>query len=258
MFLSVFTGFSTVLMYAFLVQTVDIVRFLVGPLPMNLCFVQVILRNTTSSNMMLLSNATMIMKYLYAFRIKNPARFEDEFWARFITIWTLLFSFIYHVRQPIGFYICVGEAPPVKDFTHSTFFGIFVIVSSLLHIIILITVTIKQRKVSIGPLTYQAFYRQISLSDIEKRSLSNMLILVFNVVAIFISINVFSEINRVDPILLNSTPYSYFVTYAYLVSPGLLALVSLSFFYGTYKQLRKAVWNELKEIATSRIYTTTN
>jgi hypothetical protein len=203
---------------------------------------------------MLLSDFAVVIKFIYVFHLKNPSAFPDDFWAKLITIWVQIFGIVFMVvwhtnakRQPIGFYICTGQAPPVEDSSFSLFYGALVLISIALHVIVYIFVANHNRKTKIGPLTYQAFFKKVLLKDNEASSLSNMLILIFNLVAILFSINVIKSINKVEPVKLNSAPYGYYVLFAYLVSPGLLTLMSLGLFYGKHQQLRKAIWTEIKQ-----------
>jgi formate/nitrite transporter FocA (FNT family) len=58
------------------------------------------------------------MKYIYIFWLKNPAAFNDDFWSKFIIIWThiaaIVSSGVYHFltnNQPLEFYVCTGQDP---------------------------------------------------------------------------------------------------------------------------------------------------
>jgi len=73
----------TFIQYVAIVLVVDIIRHLLGPLPNALCFAQVILRSSASSDLLLFYDAIISIRFVYIFVLKNPAAFHDEFWIRF-------------------------------------------------------------------------------------------------------------------------------------------------------------------------------
>ena len=97
-------------------QPLEYVSYFTGSLPQSLCFLNVILKNSTKTQILLFFDSTMIVQYLLIFWIKNPAAVNDEFWSIFITIWIVglsqLFNFskfyIGH-RQPLNFYVCSDQ-----------------------------------------------------------------------------------------------------------------------------------------------------
>ena len=59
-----------------------------------------------------------LARYVFIFHLKNPARFQDDFWHLFLNIWIVGFGlvsqfvFVYLPgQQPINFYICAGLDP---------------------------------------------------------------------------------------------------------------------------------------------------
>jgi hypothetical protein len=69
-------------------------------------------------------DAMVISKSLLIFYLKNPFSFKDDFWARFVTIWIVAFSFVSQIiadlvssKNTSFFYICSGIFLP-QNFEH--------------------------------------------------------------------------------------------------------------------------------------------
>ena len=109
--------FSGILYFIF-GQYGDMVRYVYGPVPSNVCFVQIVLKNAISSQIILYLTACSVIKYIFIFWIKNPAAVDDGFWSRLLSSWIIGFSFIFNFvlfflpgRQPLFFYICADIDP---------------------------------------------------------------------------------------------------------------------------------------------------
>ena len=83
-------------------QPLEYVSYFTGSLPQSLCFLNVILKNSTKTQILLFFDSTMIVQYLLIFWIKNPAAVNDEFWSIFITIWIVGLSQLFNFSK---FYI---------------------------------------------------------------------------------------------------------------------------------------------------------
>ena len=75
-------------------QSIDVVRYLNGPLPHWLCRANLFFKNFITMMILLFYDASMVMKYVSIFCLKNPFGFRDEFWYLLCNIWIVLFAFI--------------------------------------------------------------------------------------------------------------------------------------------------------------------
>ena len=80
--------------YLVFVQTSENVRYLFGPLPTKFCFFARIIRSVIFTEMLLFVDLIVLSKYFYIFWIKNPAGFDDGFWASFLNLSVKLSSIL--------------------------------------------------------------------------------------------------------------------------------------------------------------------
>jgi hypothetical protein len=104
--------------YLFLVQLVDIFRYIYGPLPEFVCFYHHVIKNAMSQQLLIILNLVVIFRYVFIFWLKNPAAFQDEFWHLFLVIWMSGFSLVsqwvfayFPGTQSLNYYVCLGIYP---------------------------------------------------------------------------------------------------------------------------------------------------
>jgi len=89
--------------YLIFVQTVEIVRFMRGPLPLIICGIQNVLKFSIALSIIFNADATLLANYGYIFWLKNPAAFHDDFWCLFVSAWiycaSLLIMVTLHVMD---------------------------------------------------------------------------------------------------------------------------------------------------------------
>ena len=87
--------------FMLLVQTTETFRFLYGPLPHFVCYIQLIIRSSTVVNFMLYMDASIVARYIFIFRLKNPVAFHDNFWLLFLCIWIQSISIVYEIVRQV-------------------------------------------------------------------------------------------------------------------------------------------------------------
>ncbi len=77
-----------------------------------------IVRSSVFIELLVFFDLITLTRYFYIFWLKNPAGFNDEFWANFFHIWVKMFSFVFmstfHIvskHQSFNYYICSGLDP---------------------------------------------------------------------------------------------------------------------------------------------------
>ena len=100
------------------VQQVDILRFIIGPMPQVVCQAKYFVKRCITLGGVLTMGFIMVSRYTFIFWLKNPAAFEDEFWSLFINCWTIVFTLISEIfllwipgKDNIDVYICAGTDP---------------------------------------------------------------------------------------------------------------------------------------------------
>ena len=108
--------------YNCIIQTTEIIRFGIGPLPEWFCFLKTLLRNAYVTQVFLYFDTIALTRYLFIFWLKNPAAFHSDFWILFLNIWirgaSLIFNGVWSIKsehQIIHFYVCSG-IDPTEDF----------------------------------------------------------------------------------------------------------------------------------------------
>jgi len=66
---------------------------LASPLPGWFCHIQIVLRNTATTALIVTLDFIMLIKYAYIFWLKNPGAVHEDFWNCFLTLWIIGFSF---------------------------------------------------------------------------------------------------------------------------------------------------------------------
>ncbi len=122
------------------IQPWTIFRYLFGPFnSATICSLDFLLRNVILLQVNLIQDAVIIVSYICIFCCKNPTALQDDFWRLFINLWALGFSIISQLtyvispgKNPVNYYLCLGEYP-VKLQERSTKFNLIhmVFISSI-------------------------------------------------------------------------------------------------------------------------------
>jgi len=73
--------------YLIFVQSLEILRFIYGPLPLVICNAKNVFKISFVVSFILNTDAALFANYAYIFWLKNPAAFQDKFWCQFISTW---------------------------------------------------------------------------------------------------------------------------------------------------------------------------
>ena len=70
-------------------QTISLARYAYGPFPLILCQMDYLVKNIVVLKILIFSNFTIIIRYIFAFFSKNPTAFQDDFWTFFLNLWAV-------------------------------------------------------------------------------------------------------------------------------------------------------------------------
>ena len=234
------------------VQFPNIIRYIYGPLPCGLCFFLLIFQSAILCDFLLLFDAMAMTKYVLIFVIKNPSKFNNEFWHCFIVMWIKGFSFIcqasWHIcasRHPISFHICSGSNPLAESNPPPKIKGVIEIFTLLLHIFVYTRVKLHKKTSTIGPPTRNIFLKLVSLAEVENLTLTTFVVTIFNTLVTTMATVNMILMNNLDPVRLVEYPNYVLVYFFFLISPPLMTLFSLLLYYCLYKPLQFAIRNEL-------------
>ena len=237
-----------------LCQVLESMIYISGQLPAPVCFLNVVLKNASKTTILLLLDSTTIVQYLLIFRIKNPAAVNDDFWSIFIGVWIVGLShffnfskfFIAH-RQPLNYYVCAGVLPG-KDWSLPSHFGAhFEVFTVLTLIFVKIKIHLYKTKSIESQMTKRSiFMKNFTLESINKTSLTSFSISFSGILMFSSFVFLGMRLNKVSPLDINGSPYSYWYHSLHLILPNLVNLTFCSFFYFRNPKLRQTLASEFK------------
>ena len=242
----------TLIVWQMTIQLSAIARMLFGPLPHSFCFWFYVLRRALITKMFLIINAVTITRYIFIFWLKNPGAFNDEFWMRFINIWTsvfcLMISFIqaFFPNQKLPLYnLCIGYHPDSQSATSST--NMCIEISTIvLQLGLFVKIKVQKWQICHKSQNHPQSHKMVELAAIETSSLINfsqtivlVMVNVFFVFFIFIGI-------LVQPCFLISRPDAFFVPSSLLLLPSLVSLLITGSLLILNPAIVKVIFRELK------------
>ena len=84
----------TCIAFLILGQAPIIFIYTFGPLPQIFCYIHTVVRQSIICSILMYIDAIIVIRYVYIFKLKNPAAFRDDFWCLFVSVWIHLFDFI--------------------------------------------------------------------------------------------------------------------------------------------------------------------
>ena len=224
----------------------SVLRFIIGPIRSQaLCVLDSLLQNVFMLQVLLIQTSVVMICYSCIMWAKNPTALQDDFWQLFINLWTFTFSvisqYVYYIlpgKNPINFYICMGEYPNIL-----TGFGVKINFS---QIIIGILSLLAHLYVEIS---IQAFRKNIMKEKQSKTpTLYNYVSNVVSVIFALLFTFALKAMNGLNASEIDSYPnYIYFYVIIYFTPTVFIFIYALTFYYKNIL-LRKKVMAELNQI----------
>jgi len=244
--------------WVILVQLPDMVRYIFGPFPQQLCSIQIALKNAMFTQALLYLDGIIITRYIFIFWLKNPTIFQDDFWNLFLNIWIFGFvhiiQFIYYMmpgRNYLNFYICSGQNPfteQQKAFKAGFMGQLIAGFSIVVHIFVFVKISLYKKKIKVTGFNIenaQSLKKKIDdFRSIETDSLTDITTSICS--AAILSISAFMAIMANNTSLqdFNCFPgylYEYFFR---MVWPNLLTSIFVLLYYYRNPMLRTTVKRE--------------
>jgi len=201
--------FCVVFAFLFVViQTIEILRFTFGPLPLSVCYIQTVSRRSCVYLFYFILNSQAAMKYVLIFIWKSPFGFQDDFWYFFIKcliihalfIIQFVMEFMRRFRT-LEFYICIGKEPDYQPVTRY-----------ITYVLIISTIFIQ-----FGVWVRSYFFnrsnnkknnwQEARISEIETESVLNYHATISAGSALCVTSMLFMHLNKVKPSDLNNQQY---------------------------------------------------
>ena len=166
-------------------------------MPLFVCQINLFLKRTIITQLMLFLDGIMISRFMFVFVYKNPSAFQDDFWSFFVNIWILSFSWIGQIVSEVflgcnnlGTNICSGKnifisTECLQVTKNDLFNGIIAIFSILIHIFVLIKIQVFKWKnpaeqLHISPTTkisWRNFRESNFFSNFIQNTITSMLLI---------------------------------------------------------------------------------
>ena len=107
-----------------LLQFIEVLRHILGPLPPSICWFQFFWRNCPMIAAMIFFDINLTFRYLACFVYKSVLPLNEDFAARVIywivSIWAFIYGLVFMKipgKMPINYYMCTGKDPKTDFYT---------------------------------------------------------------------------------------------------------------------------------------------
>jgi len=141
----------------------------------NVCFVLSFVRRFLVTEFFMLVNLLSLTRYIFIFRLKNPAAFQDDFWHLFVNLWMLISNTLIQCAtmpfqyKELPFYlVCCGKSDKVNQIQNVPYFFEAQLISALLHAYIYLRIKVFKQKARVSDLSSYQSTKSLFLSDLNK------------------------------------------------------------------------------------------
>lgn len=201
------------------VQTFEIGRFIIGPLPHRLCYVLTSARGILVNSFIWIINFQAIIKYVLIFIWKSPFIFRDDFWYFFtkmiIIFIVFLIQFVVEFLrrfQTFEFYFCAGLRPEAGN-------GPRYISLITMTITVGLQLALFLRKFFYWRSQPNQHIFNTRISDIEMDSVLNVFSTVSATVVLCLASLLFFAMSKGKPEEMGTSPYIYLLFWRVFLYP---------------------------------------
>jgi hypothetical protein len=235
--------------YLFLVQLVDIFRYIYGPLPELACFYHHVIKNAMCQQLLIILNLVVIFRYVFIFWLKNPAAFQDEFWHLFLVIWMSGFSLVsqwvfayFPGTQSLNYYVCLGIYPTESSEMFSPKQNHLMRLFQFFTITLLFFMYIRIEKFRVKGSSHN------NLINLDNNFFASVFMYCFYAVFVLVFVLLILKINSMDPKTANFYPNYLYFNIFHLLAPVALSLPVVLLYYIKHKEMLNILKSELKEL----------
>ena len=235
--------------YLFLVQLVDIFRYIYGPLPEFVCFYHHVIKNAMSQQLLIILNLVVIFWYVFIFWLKNPAAFQDEFWHLFLVIWMSGFSLVsqwvfayFPGTQSLNYYVCLGIYPTESSEMFSPKQNHLMRLFQFFTITLLFFMYIRIEKFRVKGSSHN------NLINLDNNFFASVFMYCFYAVFVLVFVLLILKINSMDPKTANFYPNYLYFNFYHLLAPVALSLLAAVLYCIKHQEMFHILKTELKEL----------
>jgi hypothetical protein len=229
-----------------------ILRYMLGPFPTWICFIDIVIRNMFITQGMLFLDAIIIVRYVFLFHVKNPTALQDDFWRLYLNLWTLGVSICTQViyiimpgKNPQNYYMCLGYYPTkyngemVKPNSSINYFLLF---SFIVHMLAGIRIKLHRRKEAqidkIQTITVAASLGHSNMMMNFTTNITSLLLLILSAVGP-------AMLNKMEPLILDTYPNFIWVYISHHYWPPCVLALTALIYYSKNPPLRNFLWVEM-------------
>lgn len=233
-----------------------IILYSFGHLPENLCHTVTVLVPSTVTGFLWIVDSLSVIRYLFVFHMKNPTANQDDFWSKFLFLWTFSSSLIFNIAFYIlpgknghFYYICTGQIP--SNLLHApTKWNFLIVFKAYSSTIISILVFFKCKTFKANEISNQSLQESMRF---VKRNLPSVTFCIGVMLVMMIQMNIMARNNKTD--IESSIKYP---AYMWLHFTNLCCVPIANFIYLTIlltkdKNLRTFVYRECEVFVLEKI-----
>ena len=216
----------TAIAFIVLGQVPEIIIYTFGPLPVKFCYLHTVVRLSIICSILMFINAMIIFRFVYIFKLKNPAAFRDDFWCVLVSIWIHMASSIFITtlntlanHQIMPNFICTGQITGISLKTTGKGISLLILASAILHFYIHLKIYFHKRKFKVGTESEQMSPKAMLLKEIEKNYLATNATDVLGICLFVTNVVCQYKLSTCHPDNLKFYPNYAILYYADLVSP---------------------------------------
>ena len=130
----------TIIVFSLLGQVPEIVIYTFGPLPHTFCYIHTVVKQSIIFSILMYIDAIIVFRYVFIFKLKNPAAFRDDFWCLLISLWIYLLVLIFSATsnilanfQNLPNFICTGQITGLPEKKSGREFTFVAAGSAIMH-----------------------------------------------------------------------------------------------------------------------------
>ena len=246
------------ILWFLIVQPIEMMRYVFGPLPQWICTIHFVLKNIIGIQLLLFFSAISVFRYLFIFCLKNPSCFDNDFWTVYLNVWVTSFSVISQIlhsllpgRQPMNFYICSGIYPDTNDVTLVKMNHVLIWIqalSVLIHIVVRLKIFVFKLKTSSTNVDKVSCLTSTFLTNFENQSLSDFTTNIVMIVLLGIETVTVHFVNNLKPEDANVYPNYLYVYQLHIYGPFLFGGFLPMVYYLRHKPLQSVIFRELRDL----------
>jgi len=240
------------LIWALVVQVLEICRYISGPMFSPLCYFHSFLKNCLAIHLSLATVTNSFLRFLFLFILKNPEQFHDDFWILFINLWIIGFAMIsqgvfFLENKSIGYYLCCGIELPAdesKRFNMTLYFTILFCLMIQIGILGVTFIILWKKRSRMNTSIIQSFNEGLTV-DMRNQSLGNFTMAFSHILGICLIAMLLRKVNGIASDQLNIFPNYLWVDILHLHMPAICFCLVTTITYLGHKHLPNTIFQEL-------------